>query len=350
MSKTQLLYHYDPLDRLIGCSAPGVPQALRFYQQERQVTEVEGPLRRSIFQQADTLLAEQRHNGTTAQTMLLATDQQRSVLQAGVQPLVYSPYGFCAAGNGLLSLLGFNGERPDPVTGHYLLGNGYRAFNPLLMRFNSPDSWSPFGKGGLNSYAYCQGQPMLRTDATGHFAMLGIVASMVSKWTRNAEVKGLSVHANHKVYDDVFTFRQHTPSGTNLLVKGHGRLGANGSAMLDGGSSGLIDAPRLVEEIEKSDFLGTYKSAKLLMCFGADGGVESFAQKFANESGLVTKAYSGLVFVNILKAAKDLPIGKLVKDKYSLEIAKGSGWYKWRYYDVKYKSEKFYPETIRGTE
>ncbi|KAG0373379.1 hypothetical protein BGX24_011777, partial [Mortierella sp. AD032] len=26
-----------------------------------------------------------------------------------------------------------------------------RAFNPVLMRFNSPDSSSPFGSGGLNS-------------------------------------------------------------------------------------------------------------------------------------------------------------------------------------------------------
>jgi RHS repeat-associated protein len=68
----------------------------------------------------------------------------------------------------LTSLLGFNGERPDPVTGHYLLGNGYWAFNPLLMRFNSPDSLSPFGKGGLNSYAYCLGDPVNFMDPTGH--------------------------------------------------------------------------------------------------------------------------------------------------------------------------------------
>ncbi|EGH35731.1 hypothetical protein PSYJA_44541, partial [Pseudomonas syringae pv. japonica str. M301072] len=38
------------------------------------------------------------------------------------------------------------------MTGHYLLGNGYRAFNPVLMRFNSPDSLSPFGEGGVNAY------------------------------------------------------------------------------------------------------------------------------------------------------------------------------------------------------
>lgn len=42
----------------------------------------------------------------------------------------------------------FNGERKDPLTGVYHLGNGYRAYNPTIMRFNCPDSLSPFGEGG----------------------------------------------------------------------------------------------------------------------------------------------------------------------------------------------------------
>src|SRR5207253_4738400 len=82
------------------------------------------------------------------------------------------PYGHRAPEGGLLSLLGFNGERPDPVTGHYVLGNGYRAFNPVLMRFNSPDSLSPFEEGGLNAYAYCVGDPINRVDPTGHVGNL----------------------------------------------------------------------------------------------------------------------------------------------------------------------------------
>jgi RHS repeat-associated protein len=88
---------------------------------------------------------------SSRKTILLATDQQQSVLNASHatqnHPLAYSPYGHRPPGNGLLSLLGFNGELPDSVTGHYHLGKGYRQFNPVLMRFNSPDSWSPFGDG-----------------------------------------------------------------------------------------------------------------------------------------------------------------------------------------------------------
>jgi RHS repeat-associated protein len=105
-------------------------------------------------------------------TILLATDQQQSVLNAHAtnqaHPLAYSPYGHRPWDNGFLSLLGFNGELPDRFTGHYHLGKGYRQFNPVLMRFNSPDSWSPFGEGGINAYAYCSGDPINRVDPTGH--------------------------------------------------------------------------------------------------------------------------------------------------------------------------------------
>ncbi|MFO3797936.1 MAG: hypothetical protein ACK8QZ_11770, partial [Anaerolineales bacterium] len=32
----------------------------------------------------------------------------------------------------------------------------------------SPDSWSPFGEGGLNAYGYCGGDPRNRVDKNGH--------------------------------------------------------------------------------------------------------------------------------------------------------------------------------------
>lgn len=165
-------YHYDPLDRLAACTPSAQASAQRFYQKERLTCEIQGSAQRSIFQQDDQLLAQQQHQNEASETTLLGTDQQRSVLHAldatQPHPVAYTPYGHRPAQNGLLSLLGFNGERPDPVTGHYLLGNGYRAFNPVLMRFNSPDSLSPFGEGGLNAYAYCVGDPVNQVDPTGH--------------------------------------------------------------------------------------------------------------------------------------------------------------------------------------
>ncbi|EJM87665.1 RHS repeat-associated core domain-containing protein [Pseudomonas sp. GM60] len=179
-------YHYDALDQLIANVVPCKPLHKRFYCKSHLATEIQGANRYSMFQHGDQLLAQQQSEGDAPDATLLATDQQRSVLHTlkanhPRQPIAYTPYGHHRPGNGLLSLLGFNGERPDPVTGHYLLGNGYRAFNPILMRFNSPDNWSPFGRGGLNSYAYCLGDPTNRRDPSGHNGLLAFVKAHISQ-------------------------------------------------------------------------------------------------------------------------------------------------------------------------
>lgn len=165
-------YAYDPLDRQTDCMLVSLPAILRFHCKSRLATEIQGALQTSVFQQNDQLLAQRRQQDGEVDTTLLVTDQQRSVLGArglsGSHLLAYTPYGHRPRESGLLGFLGFNGERLDPVTGHYHLGNGYRQFNPVLMRFNSPDSWSPFGEGGLNAYAYCNGEPVLGSDPTGH--------------------------------------------------------------------------------------------------------------------------------------------------------------------------------------
>jgi len=118
-------YHYDPLDRLTSHALPDTPERQRFYCKSRLATEIQGAMRYSIVHHDDQLLAQQRSDGDQLDATLLTTDQQRSVVQTlkadhPRQPIVYSPYGHRPAGNGLLSLLGFSGERPDPVTGHYL--------------------------------------------------------------------------------------------------------------------------------------------------------------------------------------------------------------------------------------
>jgi len=107
---------------------------------------------------------------------LNALDDMNSLLWAnngsGSQGFAYSPFGSTAARSSGDSLLpGFNGERLDPVSQRYNLGNGYRTYNPTLMRFNAPDSWSPFGAGGLNQYVYCDGDPINRSDPSGHMSV-----------------------------------------------------------------------------------------------------------------------------------------------------------------------------------
>jgi len=179
-------YRYDALDRLTGQGLTDAPPLQRFYCKSRLATEIQGALRQTLFQHGDWLLAQQQQQGVEHATTLLAIDQHRSVLNTlkanhQAQPIAYAPYGHRQATNGWMSLMGFNGERPDPLTGHYLLGNGYRAFNPVLMRFNSPDSLSPFGKGGLNSYAYCAGDPVNFSDPSGHHPLIHIKTSIFGK-------------------------------------------------------------------------------------------------------------------------------------------------------------------------
>lgn len=109
---------------------------------------------------------------------LLATDMSGSALRAEHEhpgkTRAYSPYGHDA--NAVLEshLIGYNGEPLDLPTQSYLLGSGYRLFNPVLMRFYGPDTLSPFDDGGLNAYAYCAGDPVNNTDPSGHIRLAHI--------------------------------------------------------------------------------------------------------------------------------------------------------------------------------
>ncbi|WP_082557508.1 RHS repeat-associated core domain-containing protein [Pseudomonas sp. Root562] len=201
-------YGYDALDLLIGLEPLGQEKMQRFYRHQHLVTELQGCTSQSVFQTESQLLAEQRRDHDDVASRLLATDHQRSIQQLTHPPLrqVYSPYGHRRVESGLGSLLGFNGERGDPVTGHYLLGNGHRAFNPVLMRFNSPDSLSPFGRGGLNPYAYCLGDPVNFSDPTGHagepnwqswmfvaMSALGLVSGAVGIYSARLSIRNAKV-------------------------------------------------------------------------------------------------------------------------------------------------------------
>jgi len=83
--------------------------------------------------------------------------------------LSYSAYGYSKIPSAQ-TLLGFNGECIDAANGYYPLGKGYRMYAPNLMRFLSPDALSPFAEGGLNTYAYCNGDPVGKIDPTGRAA------------------------------------------------------------------------------------------------------------------------------------------------------------------------------------
>ncbi|WP_421570578.1 RHS repeat-associated core domain-containing protein [Stenotrophomonas sp. PD6] len=75
--------------------------------------------------------------------------------------------------------LGYNGQLHEPAGWWQILGNGYRVYNPALMRFHSPDSLSPFDKGGINAYAYCTCDPINRMDPNGHWSFHAFAANLL---------------------------------------------------------------------------------------------------------------------------------------------------------------------------
>ncbi|WP_438281157.1 RHS repeat-associated core domain-containing protein [Pseudomonas alabamensis] len=103
------------------------------------------------------------------QLALYATDMQCSVLQLAGRDtglMRYTAYGWDRDEGA--SILRFTGQRKEKCSGHYILGNGYRAYQTNLMRFTAPDSMSPFGVGGLNAYCYCGNDPVNKVDPSGH--------------------------------------------------------------------------------------------------------------------------------------------------------------------------------------
>ncbi|MEB0076380.1 MULTISPECIES: RHS repeat-associated core domain-containing protein [unclassified Pseudomonas] len=97
----------------------------------------------------------------------------------------YTPWGECAdtRRSSLISGVGYNEARRDPLTGCYHLGEGYRVYNPSMRVFQQPDSASPFGYGGLNDYAYCSGDPVNLYDPNGHV--------MISRWGQDQMIQKL---------------------------------------------------------------------------------------------------------------------------------------------------------------
>lgn len=184
----------------------------------------------------------------------------------------------------------FNGMMTDNLLCMQHLGYGYRIYNPLLRRFHAQDSMSPFGRGGVNSYAYVYGDPLNYADPTGHY---GVVSDIV------IPRKGIAIASE-------ITKKKNT----RLTIIGHGiemesnsrekRYGESGfmSYLTDRGELSNIGPGQLLEDVKKSGFyIESFKKVRLVSCYSADG-VFPMAKKFKiAAAGVSVTGYSGKVAV-----------------------------------------------------
>jgi RHS repeat-associated protein len=164
-------YRYDAHNHLLGVTRQSEAETLRFYDDDSLTRTEQGERKIHLLSAADQPLGQQLQDDPE-QTLLLLTDAKNSVLaesgQGELRKAVYGAYGERRPEDDLQCLLGFNGEVRDELSGWYLLGRGYRVYNPSLMCFHSPDSLSPFDAGGINPYMYTAGDPINFVDPTGH--------------------------------------------------------------------------------------------------------------------------------------------------------------------------------------
>jgi len=99
--------------------------------------------------------------------IFLKADEAHTILGHQTDAMAYTPYGYLGVARPEATLR-FTGHYYDFLTEGYLLGNGHRLFRPLLMRFCSPDAFSPFSQGGPNAYSYCSNDPINRVDPSGN--------------------------------------------------------------------------------------------------------------------------------------------------------------------------------------
>ncbi len=237
----QTTFRYGAGDRIAQVD-DGLDVRHRYYVGQRISLDV-GKLGSSSFIGVPgSLVAQTNAVDESRQVILLGSDALGSTIsEVGetLAHLAYTPHGYAGASAGR-SGIGYAGELKTQGVDWYVLGH-YRAYNPVLLRFHSPDAASPFGHGGLNAYAYCLGDPINRSDPSGEgwldwlFVGIGVAASGIAI----ALSGGTLAPALGAVFTWTATLSQSTAVGLLAVDVASVGLGIGSAAAADAGNDAL---------------------------------------------------------------------------------------------------------------
>jgi len=218
---------------------------------------------------------------------IIGSDAQGSVLyeieRAVCVKRIYAVYG--RAAHCPVEDIGFKGERCDVLTQCYPLGKGYRTYSPLLMRFQSTDNQSPFGKGGLNAYAFVRGDPVNLIDTSGHSPSPG-------------QGQGLYYKGPIRMVDGMRVFYSQSDAGVRVLnIGAHGFPGRIGTEHVN------HPARAIVHTLEKSGYAMSGQATHILACNSANGK-PSFIQDMANITRAPSTGYQGSLWTDDNRPAR----------------------------------------------
>lgn len=279
-----------------------------FYSHDSLVTVLKRSRVTRIFRKAHSGMALKHLINDASQTDLLATDNSDSPLAVSerlLKQLAFTPFGYTPRYD--TSVVAFKGERQDPHTQHYLLGKGYRGFNPKLMRFNSPDSFSPFARGGLNSYAFVGNDPINFSDPSGHnrqgflrglsqvgrrvWNSLSNAAAGVDPYKPSVMLELLTVN---NTADNIVRGTAYYNGELVDVIYSHGTPGfLHGLNLNQDVNYGLKDVSRLLPK-------GPKRSVVMAVCYGAAVGPEgtSMAQAVSDYYGVPVLASEDKMLFN----------------------------------------------------
>jgi RHS repeat-associated protein len=188
----------------------------------------------------------------------------------------YAPYGFFS---NTAASLAFKGEYLDSFSRCYPLGKGRRFYSPILMRFLSPDTLSPFDAGGLNAYAFVLGDPVNLSDPDGR--MPAPIAPPQFYYRGPVQV-----------IEGMYVFKTTNASGElvwNILA--HGKIGRIGTKRV------TFRADAVVAALKKHDIDLVGYETHIFACHSGDGP-ESFIETMTLQTKKPSRGYKGSVWTD----------------------------------------------------